>query len=70
MNDWSQIEGNWEQYKTTVLQQWDKLGEQELTAIGGDRTRLTRKLQEVYNLSEDEAERQVAQWEGNFWTGA
>ena len=33
--DWDRVEGNWKQMKGKVKEQWGKLTDDDLTAIGG-----------------------------------
>jgi uncharacterized protein YjbJ (UPF0337 family) len=59
--NWDRIEGNsWSMLKSVVRKQWDRLTDEELDEIAGDRERLVGKVQERYDIPRDEAERQVA----------
>ncbi|MCW8091390.1 CsbD family protein [Alteromonas sp. ASW11-130] len=53
------IEGNWNEMKGKVQQQWGKLTNDDLDRIDGKRTELVGKLQQHYGKSKDEAEREV-----------
>lgn len=57
--NWDRIEGNWKMFRGKVLQQWGKLTDDELDAIKGRREVLAGRLQELYGISQDEAERQI-----------
>ncbi len=57
------IEGNWEQVKGYAQKQWGKLTDDDLDQIQGDRKILVGKIQERYGQAEEEAERQVKDWE-------
>lgn len=57
------IQGKWEQVKGEVIKQWGKLTDDTLTEINGNRTKLLGKIQETYGVAQDEAERQVSEWE-------
>ena len=57
------IEGNWNQLKGKVQEQWGKLTDDALDEIEGNRKQLVGKIQEQYGVSLDEAERQVTDWE-------
>jgi uncharacterized protein YjbJ (UPF0337 family) len=62
--NWDRIEGNsWSMLKSVVRKQWDRLTDEELDEIAGDRERLVGKVQERYDIPRDEAERQVREWE-------
>ena len=54
---------HWEQFKAAVKQNWGKLTDAELDKIAGRRHQLADKIQEVYEISRDEAEKQVRDWE-------
>jgi len=43
---------------------WGELTDDQLDVIEGRRDLLLGKLQEAYGISEEEAERQVREWEG------
>ncbi|WP_140986851.1 CsbD family protein [Asticcacaulis tiandongensis] len=58
----NQIEGNWEQIKGNVQKAWGKLTNDDLDVIEGDRKRLAGKLQERYGIAEEEAEKQIRDW--------
>jgi uncharacterized protein YjbJ (UPF0337 family) len=57
------IEGNWEQVKGTVKKQWGKLTDNHLEEIEGNRQKLAGRLQELYGISREEAEKKVGEWE-------
>ena len=57
------IEGQWTQVKGKVKQQWAKLTDDDLTRIEGKREVLVGKIQERYGIAQDEAERQIKQFE-------
>jgi uncharacterized protein YjbJ (UPF0337 family) len=60
---WNLIEGNWNQFKGNVKEQWGKLTDHHLDTIAGKRDQLVGHIQEHYGVVEDEAERQVNDWE-------
>lgn len=60
--NWTQIEGNWQQLKGTVKQQWGKLTDSDVDYIAGKRDRFAGKLRERYGLSKEEAERKADEW--------
>lgn len=57
------IEGNWEQVKGSVREQWGKLTNDHLTEINGSRQKLAGKIQEQYGIAKDEAEDQINKWQ-------
>ena len=57
------IGGQWTQVKGKVKQQWAKLTDDDVTRIEGQREVLVGKIQERYGIAEDEAEKQVKQFE-------
>ncbi|MEO5702131.1 MAG: CsbD family protein [Casimicrobiaceae bacterium] len=57
------VQGNWKQFKGKVKEQWGKLTDDQLDVIGGKRDQLAGRVQEVYGVSKDEAERQVSDFE-------
>ena len=68
--NWNQIEENWPQFQEAVQQRWDKLTADHIKEPSGERDQLALKLQELYNINDEEAERQLQQWEADVWTGA
>jgi uncharacterized protein YjbJ (UPF0337 family) len=57
------IEGQWTQLKGKVKQQWAKLTDDDIGKIEGRRDVLIGKIQERYGIAEDEAEKQIKQFE-------
>lgn len=60
---WEQIEGDWKAYKPQMITQWSKLNDEQLNSIAGKRDKLAAKVQELYAVSKDEAERQIKAFE-------
>ncbi|CAL4866273.1 MULTISPECIES: CsbD family protein [Asticcacaulis] len=56
------IQGSWEQVKGNVQKAWGKLTNDDLDVIEGDRKLLAGKLQERYGIAQDEAEKQIKDW--------
>jgi uncharacterized protein YjbJ (UPF0337 family) len=48
--DWNRVEGDWKRMKGKVKEQWGRLTDDDLTAIGGRRDQLEGKIQERYGL--------------------
>lgn len=61
--DWNQIEGNWEQFRGDIKQQWRKLTNDQLDVIAGKREHLAGKIQVMYGIGKDEAENQLSDWQ-------
>ena len=57
------IQGKWEQVKGAVQKRWGKLTNDNLDKINGSRTQLLGQLRESYGIAQDEAEKQVKEWE-------
>ena len=64
--NWDVVEGNWNQVKGKVKQQWGRLTNDQLDMVSGRRDQLIGKIQECYGIARDEAERQVTDWETQY----
>jgi len=64
--DWDRISGDWEAWKDRFLERWGRLTEDHLDLIAGRRDQLARRIEQVYGISRDEAERQLRNWERNL----
>ena len=64
--NWDRIEGNWKQFKGNVRQQWGKLTDDQLDVIAGRRDLLLGRIQELYGISREETEKQLAAWQKWF----
>jgi uncharacterized protein YjbJ (UPF0337 family) len=53
------IQGNWQQLKGKIKEQWGKLTDDDLTYLEGKQDQLAGKIQERYGIAREEAERQV-----------
>jgi uncharacterized protein YjbJ (UPF0337 family) len=60
---WNQIEGNWKQFKGKVQERWGKLTNDDLDVVEGKRDQLLGKIQQRYGIAQDEADRQVTDWQ-------
>lgn len=58
-----QVEGKWSQLMGKVQAKWGKLTNDHLTVIAGRREQLHGKLQELYGISKEEAEKELAEME-------
>ncbi len=61
--NWDRIEGNWKQLKGNVKEQWGRLTDDQLDVIAGKRDRLAGKIQEMYGISRNAAEKQLSDWQ-------
>ncbi|AGA90304.1 hypothetical protein Thimo_1521 [Thioflavicoccus mobilis 8321] len=61
--NWEKIRGNWNQAKGELKVRWGKLSDDDLTMIDGERDKLVGRLQELYGISKDEAEKRVESME-------
>lgn len=57
--NWDRIEGNWKQLKGKVREKWGKLTDDHINVVAGKREHLAGKIQEVYGIGKDEANRQI-----------
>jgi len=64
--DWDRISGDWEAWKDRIQERWGRLTEDHLDLIAGRRDQLARRIEQVYGISPDEAERQLRNWERNL----
>jgi uncharacterized protein YjbJ (UPF0337 family) len=60
--DHNRIEGSWEQIKGHVQKAWGKLTNDDLDVIEGNRKLLAGKIQERYGIAQDDAEKQIREW--------
>ncbi len=56
------MEGSWDQVKGGVQKMWGKLTNDDLAVIEGDRKQLSGKIQERYGIAQDEAQKQIDEW--------
>ena len=59
------ISGNWKQFKGKIKEQWGKLTDDDLDVINGQREQLVGRIQERDGIAQDEAEKQVKDWESS-----
>jgi uncharacterized protein YjbJ (UPF0337 family) len=62
--NWNNIQDGWNEYEGDAKLQWSKLSPEQIKATQGQRDHLSARLQEVYAVSPEEAERQIADWQG------
>lgn len=61
--NWERYKANWTQLRGRIRMQWGRLTDDQLEVIEGRRDLLLGKLQETYGVTEEEADRQVRDWE-------
>jgi uncharacterized protein YjbJ (UPF0337 family) len=61
--NWDRIEGNWEHFKGNAKRHWVKLSDEQLDVVAGKREQLAGKIQEVYGVSKEIAEKQLIAWQ-------
>jgi uncharacterized protein YjbJ (UPF0337 family) len=59
---WEHIERNWGEYKLNARTRWSRLSRLELDRIAGNREKLAARIAEVYGMSAEEAQQQIAAW--------
>ena len=64
--DWGAIQADWNQFKAQAKRRWDRIGEQQLHAIGGRRALLAARVKEAYGLSNEDTERQLSDWQSSL----
>src|SRR2546426_113764 len=62
--NWDQIESDWKQFRGSARQQWGTLSDDHLDMIAGKGDQLACKIQETYGIAEDQAEKQLSDWQG------
>jgi uncharacterized protein YjbJ (UPF0337 family) len=60
--NWDRVEGNWNEFKGKVQQQWGKLTNDDLAQVNGQRTELCGRLQQRYGYAKDQAEPEIDTW--------
>lgn len=65
---WDTIEKDWKRFKVDAKQRWNKLTEQQLEAIRGRRSVLAGRIQDTYDISAEDTERQLLDWQAGLGT--
>ena len=63
---WNCIEGNWSELKGKAMQNWGKLTDDHIEHVNGKREYLVDKIQEIYGIDKDEAERQINEFSNSM----
>ncbi len=61
--EWKEVERNWTEYRDRVQDRWDELTRDELDQIGGSYNELVGKLQEKYGITQQQAERELEEFQ-------
>ncbi len=61
--NWNIVEGNWKQFKGMIKGQWGKVTDDRVDEITGKGDELAGKIQETFGATQDQAEKQVKQFE-------
>ena len=59
---WDHIEGNWNQFRGNVKQQWGKLTDYQLDVVAGKRDKLAADIQKAYRVTREQSEKQLSEW--------
>lgn len=60
---WERIQGQWHDYKGRLRQRWGELTVKDLDDLAGARQEeLSGKLQKIYGMSKEQADREVEEW--------
>lgn len=61
--NWDSIEGNWNQAKGKIREQWGELTDDDLDVVEGKREQLVGAIQKRYGKTKDEVEQEVKAYE-------
>lgn len=59
---WDEVRNRWNQLKGDVRKTWEKLTDEDISQIAGDRAELERRLCAYYDIDADRAREQVDDW--------
>jgi uncharacterized protein YjbJ (UPF0337 family) len=59
MITWNEVEKNWPNFKTKIHTKWNKLTDNDLEKIHGNRNQLVTTLETRYHVSEMEAKKEI-----------
>jgi uncharacterized protein YjbJ (UPF0337 family) len=60
---WNRGAGTWQQARREIKQHWNKLTNDQIAMVAGQRDQLVDVIQECYDITRDDADRQVRAWE-------
>jgi uncharacterized protein YjbJ (UPF0337 family) len=59
---WDKVAGKWKQFSGEVRSRWGKLTDDEVMQMNGERDKLAGRIQELYGVTKDEANKQIDEW--------
>lgn len=59
---WNQVEGNWDQFKGSVQENWGDLTDDEVDQLSGKKDQFVGFIKEKYGIAQEEVEAQVDEW--------
>src|SRR3954465_876725 len=60
--DWDTIERNWDRYKNLAREKWHRIPGTAFESLGGSRDRLIEAIEQAYDVSREQALREVSYW--------
>jgi uncharacterized protein YjbJ (UPF0337 family) len=60
--NWDRVADQWQHYSGKVKRKWDKLTDDQIFEINGNREILATKLQENYGITRSDANLQIDKW--------
>lgn len=66
MISWIDVNADWAEYGKKAHSNWNKLTQDQINKIDGERHELSRLIQSCYQCDQQEAERQIELWLSNL----
>lgn len=63
---WTRVKEEWQEFKVAAAERWDRLTDEDLEEIDGDRENLVERLHERYELDRKQAGREADEWQRNL----
>ncbi len=60
--NWGEVASRWKHLTGSAKENWGRLTDHDLEEISGKREQLSGKIQELYSITQREAEKQVWDW--------
>lgn len=60
--NWEQVEGDWKSFKGKVREQWNKLTDDDVGVVAGQKDQLVGAIQKRYGVAKEEAHTQLNSW--------
>lgn len=61
--NWNLMQGNWAHIASRAQERWGRLTDDDVRPVPNQRERLLERIQMRYGVLQDEAERQILNWE-------